>query len=232
MKTICLIGGMSWESTQLYYQIINRAVAQRLGGLHSARILLHSLDFDEVVQGQRAGDWDGLAQRLRASAQGLAAAGAELLLICTNTMHRVASQLAGPGLPPLLHIADVTGQAIRARGLRRVALLGTRFTMEQPFYREHLARMDIDCVVPPPAQRDEVHRIIFDELCRGQILPGSRQTLQAIAAQAVAEGAEGVVLGCTELPLILDAGDLPVPVFDTTALHAQAAVDLALAGAP
>lgn len=228
MKTIGLIGGMSWESTLLYYQTLNREVARRLGGLHSARVLMHSLDFEDVVRGQRAGDWDALAALLRQAAEGLAAAGADCLLICTNTMHKIAAQVAGEGLPPLLHIADVTGAAIRARGLHRVALLGTRYTMEQPFYAEHLARLGVECIVPPEDERAEVHRIIFDELCRGQVLPASRQRLQVIVAGLTARGAEGVVLGCTELPLILAEDDVALPVFDTTTLHALAAVDFAL----
>ncbi len=222
---------MSWESTLLYYQTLNREVARRLGGLHSARVLMHSLDFEEVVRGQRAGDWDALAALLRQAAEGLAAAGADCLLICTNTMHKIAAQVAGESLPPLLHIADVTGAAIRARGLRRVALLGTRYTMEQPFYAEHLARLGVECIVPPEDERAEVHRIIFDELCRGQVLPASRQKLQLIVAALAARGAEGVVLGCTELPLILAEDDVALPLFDTTTLHALAAVDFALHGA-
>ncbi|MBZ8140648.1 aspartate/glutamate racemase [Rubrivivax gelatinosus] len=231
MKTIGLIGGMSWESTLLYYQTINREVARRCGGLHSAKILMHSLDFEEVVRGQRAGDWDGLARLLHGAARGLAAAGADCLLICTNTMHKVAAEVGADLGLPLLHIADVTGAAIRAQGLRRVALLGTRYTMEQPFYREHLARMGIDCLVPTEDHRVEVHRIIFEELCRGVMRDESRRALQDIVAHAAAAGAQGVVLGCTELPLLLQAADVPMPLFDTTALHALAAADFALAGA-
>lgn len=230
MKTIGLIGGMSWESTLLYYQAINRAVSQRLGGLHSAKVLMHSLDFADVVRGQRAGDWDGLATLLRSAAQGLAAAGADVLLICTNTMHKIADQVAVPGTP-LLHIADVTGAAIRAQGLRRVALLGTRYTMEQPFYVDHLARIGVECVVPQPSHRDEVHRIIFEELCLGDVRASSRQSLRDIVAHCAERGAQGVILGCTELPLLLQAGDVSLPLFDTTALHAQAAAAFALDGA-
>ena len=193
MKTIGLIGGMSWESTLLYYQAINREVSRRLGGLHSAKLLMHSLDFEEVVRGQQNGDWDGLTELLRGAARGLATAGADVLLICTNTMHKVAPQLAVPGLPPLLHIADVTGQAIGARGLTRVVLLGTRYTMEQPFYIEHLARMGIDCIVPSSEHREEVHRIIFDELCLGVFHDSSRQALRNIVADCARQGAEGVI---------------------------------------
>lgn len=232
MKTIGLIGGMSWESTLLYYQTLNREVSRRLGGLHSARILMHSLDFEEVVRGQKAGDWVSLSRLLRKAAQGLAGAGADCLLICTNTMHKIADEVAVEGLPPLLHIADVTGQAILGRGLRRVALLGTRYTMEQSFYMDRLARMGIECMVPPQAQRDEVHRIIFEELCLGDFREESRQTLQNIVADTALRGAEGVILGCTELPLILRATDLSLPLFDTTELHAMAAADFALADMP
>ncbi|RQO53713.1 aspartate/glutamate racemase [Paucibacter sp. KBW04] len=232
MKTIGLIGGMSWESTLLYYQTLNREVSRRLGGLHSARILMHSLDFEEVVRGQKAGDWVSLTRLLRRAAQGLAGAGADCLLICTNTMHKIADEVAAEGLPPLLHIADVTGQAILGRGLRRVALLGTRYTMEQSFYMDRLARMGVECIVPPQAQRDEVHRIIFEELCLGDFREESRQTLQNIVADTALRGAEGVILGCTELPLILRATDLSLPLFDTTELHAMAAADFALADMP
>lgn len=232
MKTIGLIGGMSWESTLLYYQTLNREVSRRLGGLHSARILMHSLDFEEVVRGQKAGDWVSLTRLLRKAAQGLAGAGADCVLICTNTMHKIADEVAAEGLPPLLHIADVTGQAILGRGLRRVALLGTRYTMEQSFYMDRLARMGIECIVPPQAQRDEVHRIIFEELCLGDFREESRQTLQNIVADTALRGAEGVILGCTELPLILRATDLSLPLFDTTELHAMAAADFALADMP
>jgi aspartate racemase len=233
MKTIGLIGGMSWESTLLYYQAINREVSRRLGGLHSARIVLHSVDFDDVVRCQRAADWDGLAQQLRSAAEGLVLVGADVLLICTNTMHKVAEPVAAGLTVPLLHIADVTGQAIAAQGLKHVTLLGTRYTMEQTFYTDHLARMGIECTVPPPAQRDEVHRIIFEELCLGRVLPASRVALQAMVADAAAQhGSQGVILGCTELSLILAAGDLGQPLFDTTALHAQAAADFALAVSP
>jgi len=229
MKTIGLIGGMSWESTLLYYQILNREVSRRLGGLHSARILMHSLDFEEVVRSQKAGDWGSLTRLLHKAAQGLAGAGADCLLICTNTMHKIADEVAGEGLPPLLHIADVTGQAILARGLRRVALLGTRYTMEQSFYIDRLARLGIECIVPPLPHRDEVHRIIFEELCLGDFREASRQALQNIVAHTALRGAEGVILGCTELPLILRAADLSLPLFDTTELHAMAAAEFALA---
>lgn len=229
MKTIGLIGGMSWESTVMYYQVINREVARRRGGLSSARLLLDSLDFDKVVQQQKAGQWDSLAALLSGSARGLVQAGADCVLIGTNTMHRVAPEVQAAVTVPLIHIADVTGHAILGRGCRTVSLLGTRYTMEQPFYVEHLARLGIECRVPDPADRDEVHRIIFEELCQGVFAPRSRQRLQEIVESQAARGAQGVVLGCTELPLILKPEDVALPLFDTTTLHAIAAVDFALA---
>ncbi len=231
MRTIGLIGGMSWESTALYYRIINREVAERLGGLHSARLLLHSVDFEEVVQGQRRGDWDGLGARLADAAVGLQNSGADCVLIATNTMHRVADAVQAALRVPLLHIADATATAITAAGCRRVALLGTRYTMEQPFYVAHLRRHGIACIVPQDDDRDALHALIFDELCKGEVAPSARARLQAIVARQVARGAEGVVLGCTELPLALQATDVAVPLFDTTTLHALAAVDFALSGA-
>lgn len=228
MKTIGLIGGMSWESTVLYYQVINREVSRRLGGLHSACCNLVSLDFEDIATRQRAGDWDGMARTLSHAARQLEAGGADCVLIGTNTMHLVAPTVQGAIGVPLLHIADVTAQAIRSQGLRKVGLLGTRITMEQPFYRERLAAHGIACVVPDEAGRAEVHRIIFDELCKGHFNPVSRQALQVICAELAERGAEGVVLGCTELPLILCDDDVPLPLFDTTTLHACAAVDFAL----
>lgn len=230
MKTIGLIGGMSWESTTMYYQVINREVARRLGGLHSARFNLISLDFEDIASRQRAGDWDGMARTLTGAAQRLEEGGADCVLIGTNTMHLVAPAVQRSIGVPLLHIAEVTAQAILAQGLSKVGLLGTRFTMEQPFYKERLAARGIDCVVPDEAGRAEVHRIIFEELCKGQFNPASRQVLQMICADLAEQGAQGVILGCTELPLILRDEDLPLPLFDTTTLHALAAVDFALQG--
>jgi len=231
MKSIGLIGGMSWESTALYYQIINREVARRRGGLRSARIHLCSLDFEEVVQRQKSNAWGELARMLTQAGQGLERAGADCVLIGTNTMHRVAADVQAGLSVPLLHIADVTAQAINAAGCRSVALLGTRYTMEQDFYVERLARHGIACVVPAAADRDDVHRIIFDELCQGVFKDESREALRAIAARQAARGAEGVILGCTELPLILEQAHVDVPLFDTTRLHALAAVDFALGAA-
>ena len=228
MKKIGLIGGMSWESTALYYQHINREVARRQGGLHSAPLHLVSLNFQEIADLQKQGDWDRMTEILQTAARQLALSGAEALLICTNTMHRIAPQVQASTDVPLLHIADATADAVLAAGLSQVALLGTRFTMEQAFMRDHLAARGIQCLVPEESERAEVHRIIFEELCRGQVLEGSRQNLIAQVQQLAALGAQGVILGCTELTMSLRPGDGGVPGFDTTALHAMAAVDFCL----
>ncbi len=229
MKTIGLIGGMSWESTTLYYQIINREVARRRGGLSSAKLNLVSLDFQDIALRQRQGDWPGMAAILAGAAQQLQSTGADCVLIGTNTMHKVAPEVQAATDVPLLHIADVTADAIIRTGLGTVGLMGTSFTMEQPFYVERLAERGIACVVPNQRQREEIHRIIFEELCQGKVLDTSRKWLQLCIADLQARGAQGVVLGCTELPLILRPGDSAVPMFDTTSLHAMAAVDFALA---
>jgi aspartate racemase len=229
MKTIGLIGGMSWESTTLYYQLINREVAKRMGGLRSAKLNLVSLDFADIAQRQREGDWDGMAGILCEAARHLSATGAQCLLIGTNTMHLLAEQVQAATEVPLIHIAEVTADAILAQGLHTVALLGTRFTMEQPFYVAHLARRGISCVVPEEAERAEIHRIIFEELCLGLISESSRAWLTECIAGLQAQGAQGVVLGCTELPLIVRPADSALPTFDTTALHALAAVEFSLA---
>jgi len=228
MKKIGLIGGMSWESTALYYQHINREVARRQGGLHSAPLHLVSLDFQEIADLQKQGDWDRMAEILQTAARHLTNSGAQALLICTNTMHRIAPQVQAVTDVPLLHIADATADAVLAAGLHQVGLLGTRFTMEQAFMRERLAARGIHCLVPDEAGRAEVHRIIFEELCRGVVLDTSRQSLIAQVQQLAAQGAQGVILGCTELTMSLQAGDGGLPGFDTTALHAMAAVDFCL----
>ncbi|SFN24749.1 aspartate racemase [Formivibrio citricus] len=228
LKTIGLIGGMSWESTTLYYQVINREVARRMGGLHSARIHVASLNFAEIAAMQKAGQWDEMAGLLADTARKLESAGADCILIGTNTMHKVAPQVQDAIRMPLLHIADAAAEAIRAQGLKKVGLLGTRFTMEQPFYAEHLARHGIETLIPEEADRAEVHRIIFEELCQGKMLDTSRQTLLRIAENLAEQGAEGLILGCTELPLLVDQQHCTLPIFDTTTLHAIAAVDFAL----
>lgn len=228
MKKIGLIGGMSWESTALYYQHINREVARRQGGLHSAPLHLISLDFQEIADLQKQGDWDRMTGILQTAARQLADGGAQALLICTNTMHRIAPQVQSVVSVPLLHIADATADAVRAAGLHQVGLLGTRFTMEQTFMRERLAARGISCLVPDEPGRAEVHRVIFEELCRGVVLDSSRQNLIALVQQLAAQGAQGVILGCTELTMILQPDDGGLPSFDTTALHAMAAVDFCL----
>jgi aspartate racemase len=228
VKTIGLIGGMSWESTAIYYQIVNREFRTRLGKLHSAPLHLISLDFEDIASRQREADWPGMARILVEAAQRLEQGGAQCVLIGTNTMHKLAPEVSAAIGVPLLHIAEATGAAIAAAGLRVVGLLGTRFTMEQSFYRDHLARQNVECVIPDETDRDEVHRIIFEELCKGQLHDPSRRRLQKICATLQSKGAQGIVLGCTELCLILGEKDLPLPVFDTTTLHALAAVNFAL----
>ncbi|HEU4669239.1 MAG TPA: aspartate/glutamate racemase family protein [Dyella sp.] len=228
MKTIGLLGGMSWESTVPYYRLINEAVKHRLGGLHSARMLLHSVDFAEIEAMQRAGDWEAAGRQLAAAARGLEAAGAELLLIGANTMHKVAPAIEAAVGIPLLHVADATARAVRAAGLSCVGLLGTRFTMEQDFYVDRLASHGLQVLVPPPADRDEVHRVIYEELCAGRFEPASRERFVRVMAGLVDGGAQGIVLGCTEIGLLVGEADASVPLFDTTVLHAQAAVAAAL----
>lgn len=232
MRTIGLIGGMSWQSTALYYQIINREIGLRLGGLRSAALNITSLDFEEVVVRQRRQDWEGLAEMLGGAALRLVAGGAECILIGTNTMHRVAPQVEQAAGVPLLHIVDSTAAAIRRAGHNVVGLLGTQYTMEQPFYAERMARHGIRCLVPDEAERKEVHRVIFDELCQGRFEAGSFSAVRKIAGRLADRGAQGIVLGCTELPLLLQAEDCRVPLYDSTQLHALAAVDFALADSP
>jgi len=229
MKTIGLIGGMSWESTQIYYRLINQGVKARLGGLHSARLVLYSVDFAEIEALQRRGDWAATAQILGEAARYLAAAGADFLVLCTNTMHRVAPQLEQAVEIPLLHIANATAKALHCQGVTRVGLLGTRFTMEQAFYRERLEAQGIRVLVPDAAQRERVHTIIYDELCRGEIRADSRAAYLEIVASLAGQGAQGVILGCTEIGLLIQADDTDVPLFDTTAIHAEQAVEAALA---
>ena len=230
MRTLGLIGGMSWESTLPYYRIVNERVSERLGGLHSAKLVLHSVDFAEIEALQRAGDWEAAGAQLAAAAGGLRLAGAEAIVVCTNTMHLVAPAIEAAVDMPLLHIADATAQRIRAAGLTRVALLGTRFTMEQAFYRERIEAAGIAVLTPDAAQRERVHRVIYDELCLGRIVDASRDDYRAVMADLVARGAQGVILGCTEIGLLVGATDASVPLFDTARIHAEAAADWALAG--
>ncbi len=230
MKTIGLIGGMSWESTVPYYRLINETVRERLGGLHSARIVLYSVDFHEIEQLQRAGDWETAGLLLARVARSLHAAGADFLVLCTNTMHKVAGAIEAAAPIPLLHIADPTAVAVRAAGCSTVGLLGTRFTMEEDFYRERLRRNHgLEVLVPDKEDRDLVHRVIYDELCLGKVLPDSRAQYRRIMARLADRGAEAIILGCTEISLLVDASDAAVPLFDTTRIHAVSAALHALA---
>jgi len=230
MKTIGLIGGMSWESTVPYYRQVNEGIKARLGGLHSAKVVLYSVDFHEIEQLQRDGDWETAGELLAEAARRLQAAGADLLVLCTNTMHKVAPQMEAAVPIPLLHIADATGAAITAAGHRTVGLLGTRFTMEQDFYRQRLQdRHGLQVIVPDADDRRIVHDVIYDELCRGVARDDAREAYRRIMDDLVARGAEAIILGCTEIGLLVGPQDARVPLFDTTALHAQAAVEAALA---
>jgi aspartate racemase len=231
-RVVGLLGGMSWESTAEYYRLANVLVRERLGGLHSARLLLASVDFAEIERLQVAGEWDRAGQLLAGEAARLEAAGAELLVLCTNTMHRVADQVQAAVRIPLLHLADATATAVRAAGLDTVGLLGTAFTMEQAFYRDRLAGSGLRVLVPGAADRAEVHRVIYDELCLGVVRTESREAYRLVIDRLVAAGAQGVVLGCTEIELLIGAEDSPVPVFPTTRLHVEAAVAAALDGVP
>jgi aspartate racemase len=229
MKTIGLIGGMSWESSLVYYRIINEEVSRRLGGLHSAPCILYSFDFAEIEMLMHAGEWDALAGRLTAAAAALQGSGADCLLICTNTMHALADRVQAECTVPLIHIADATGAQVVADGRGKVGLLGTRLTMEGTFYRQRLEeRFGLQVVVPGAADREVVDRIIFDELCRGLISASSHAAMAAIIGRLAEQGAEAVILGCTEIPLLIGAGDVSLPLYDTTRIHALAAVEFAL----
>jgi aspartate racemase len=230
MKVIGLIGGMSWESTLPYYRQINETVRERLGGLHSAKIVLYSVDFHEVERLQHNGDWEAAGELLAGAARALAAAGADFLVLCTNTMHKVADAIEAAVRIPLFHIADPTAEVIRAAGMTTVGLLGTRFTMEQGFYKDRLhERHGLQVLVPDAADRAIVHRVIYEELCLGQALDASRAEYRRIIATLAERGAEGIILGCTEISLLVGAPDAAVPLFDTTAIHARKAAELALA---
>lgn len=229
MKTIGLIGGMSWESTIPYYRLINEGIKARLGGLHSGKILLHSVDFHEIEACQASGEWDKAGEMLADAARGLQAAGAQGILLCTNTMHNVAAAIETGCALPFIHIADATGKAIAAQGLTRVALLGTRYTMEQDFYRARLhTQYGIETLVPEETPRREINRIIFEELCLGTFSAAAKRYYQQVTEALVAQGAQGVIFGCTEIGMLLGQQDCPVPVFDTAALHAATAVDFML----
>jgi aspartate racemase len=229
MKTIGLIGGLSWESSAEYYRLINEGVRQRLGGLHSADCLLYSFDFAEIERLQAAGDWDEATRRMVEAARRLERGGAATLLICSNTMHRMADDVQAAVNIPLIHIADPTAEAIQAAGISTIALLGTIYTMEQDFYRGRLeTKYGLTVLTPDADDRRTVNRIIYDELVLGDIRPESRAAYVAITEKLAARGAQGVILGCTEITLLIKPLDSPLPTFDTTGLHAQAAVDAAL----
>jgi aspartate racemase len=229
MQTIGLIGGMSWESTVPYYRHINEAVRQRLGGLHSARIVLYSVDFHDIEQLQRSGEWDRAGAMLAAAGQALERAGADFLILCTNTMHKIAPAIESAVRIPLLHIADTTASRIVAAGHRCVGLLATRYTMEQDFYRERLQQMHgMQVLIPGEPERSEVHRIIYEELCLGVIKESSRAHYRRVMSELASRGATAILLGCTEISLLVDSSDSSLPLFDTTELHALAAVDRAL----
>jgi len=230
MRIIGLLGGMSWESSVEYYRIVNEQVRERLGGLHSAHCVLYSVDFAEIERLQVSGQWDEAGKRLLAAATALQEAGAEVLVLCTNTMHKVVDVLIEGLDIPVLHLADTTADAVRAAGLDRVGLLGTAFTMEQDFYAGRLAEHGLDVLVPETGERADVHRIIYEELVVGIVTEPSRQRYREVIDALVARGAQGVILGCTEIELLVGPADSPVPVFPTTRLHAVAAVDHALSG--
>lgn len=227
MRCLGVLGGMSWESTLLYYRLLNQGVAARLGGLHSAKLLLHSVDFAPLAAMQAAADWGGAARLLADAARGLRAAGVQGLVLATNTMHKLAAEIETAAGLPLLHIADATGAALTGAGIRRVGLLGTRFTMDDDsIVQARLrSRHGLQVVVPADDDRAVVHRVIYDELCRGLVLDGSRRAYVAAIERLRAEGCEAVILGCTEITLLIDAACSPLPVFDSTVLHAAAAVD-------
>lgn len=229
MKTIGLIGGMSWESSLEYYRIINEIVKARLGGFHSAKSILYSVDFAEIETLQHQGKWQETAQILGRAARSLEAAGADFLILCTNTMHKVAAEIESVVRIPLLHIADATASVVSSRGLKRIGLLGTRFTMEEDFYKGRLTeKFGLEVLVPNPPDREVIHRVIYQELVFGRIDPSSRRQFVAIIERLAGAGAEGAILGCTEIGLLVKDGDSPLPLFDTTRIHAEAATDLAL----
>ncbi|MBQ4473863.1 MAG: aspartate/glutamate racemase family protein [Lachnospiraceae bacterium] len=227
MKTIGLIGGMSWESTVTYYQVINEKVKELLGGLHSAKILLYSVDFEEIERYQAAGEWEKSAEVLADAAERLEGAGAELLLICTNTMHKVAPQVQARIHIPLVHIAEATAAELKRDGIARVGLLGTKYTMTQEFYRRKVEEAGIEVLIPEEKDVETVNRVIYEELCLGILREESREEYRRVIRELAARGAQGVILGCTEIGLLVGPQDSPVPVYDTTLIHAQAAALLA-----
>ncbi|MGO1232787.1 MAG: aspartate/glutamate racemase family protein [Marinobacter sp.] len=230
MKTIGLIGGMSWESTQVYYRLMNEKVREALGGLHSAKLVLYSVDFAEIEALQHRGDWQATGEILGAAAGAVERAGADILVLCTNTMHKVAPQIAQATSLPLLHIADATASVLKKQGVISVGLLGTRFTMEQAFYRDRLREHGIEVVVPDEVQRECIHSVIYNELCRGEVRSESKTAYLDVIASLADRGAQGVILGCTEIGLLVQSADTAVPLYDTTEIHAGQAVQVALGG--
>ena len=229
MKTIGMIGGMSWESSIEYYRIVNEKVKERLGGLHSAKSVMVSVDFAEIEKLQHAGHWQEATRAMQQTARQVEAGGADFVIICTNTMHKMADEVQGCLNIPLLHIADATAQVIKTAGLYKIGLLGTRFTMEEDFYRGRLVeKHELEILIPDPIDREKVHRVIYDELVLGQINPASRLAYKRVIDNLVANGAEGIILGCTEIGMLVKEADSPVTLFDTTRLHAEAAVSWAL----
>lgn len=229
MKILGLIGGMSWESTIPYYRMINQQVKEQLGGLHSAKIILYSVDFHDIEQLQAKGDWQTAAQLLSDAAVSLKRAGAEVIVVCTNTMHKVADEIEAASGLPLLHIADATAAQIKQQGISKIGLLGTRYTMEQDFYRGRLTeKHNIEVITPDSADREIINRIIYEELCLGIINETSRQEYRRIMGKLEQQGVQGIIFGCTEITLLVNAQDANVPVFDTTAIHAKAAAEYAL----
>ena len=231
MKTIGLIGGMSWESSLEYYRIINETTKQKLGGFHSSKSILYSVDFEEIERLQHQGKWDELTELMVRAAQSLEKAGAELVVICTNTMHKMADDVQASITIPLLHIADATAEQIQLQNLQTVGLLGTKFTMEQDFYKGRLSeKFGLKVLIPSDDEREIVHSVIYDELCMGQTKESSRAEYIRIINNLVDRGAQGIILGCTEIPLLIKQRDVPVPIFDTTTIHAKHAVEEALKG--
>lgn len=228
MKTIGLIGGLSWESTSVYYSYINRFVQERLGGINSARCVMYSFNFEEVAALQKAGEWAKLTDEMIHAAKTLENSGADMIVICTNTMHKMVDEMKGALSIPIIHIVDCVVESIKERGLSKVGLLGTMFTMEQPFYREILEKNGIEVIIPNEADREIIHSVIYGELCKGEIKDASKQAYLDIIERLHSNGAEGAILGCTEIPLLIQQGDTSIPVFDTTYLHSKKVAELAL----
>ncbi|KUF32265.1 aspartate/glutamate racemase family protein [Bacillus cereus] len=228
MKTIGLIGGMSWESTSEYYRIINEEIKERLGGLHSAKCLINSVDFEEIERCQSSGDWDGAGEILGNAAYSLQKGGADFIIICTNTMHKVVGKIKAKIDIPVLHIADATAKEIKRKDIQKVGLLGTKYTMEQDFYKSRIEEHDIKVIVPSEKNRKEINKVIYTELCLGKIVSQSREYYKRVIEELVQKGAQGIILGCTEIGLLIKQENVSVPIFDTTHIHAIEAVKVAL----